>query len=391
MQTAKRADVEGLWAHHHAEHRDPHQIVSQWREANEVDPVLLAHKVRGAWWDILESTGLTLFLTREYEHLVLALSCPGGRKSISYLQLPHPSGLAVEPGTNHLHVASTRNPNVIFTFAPCAGGVGEFDQEEFRGQLLPLKAHYLPGCIYMHDIAFIGDRLHANAVGMNAVVRIENGGGFSPVWWPKCIDSKAGPRFDCNYLQMNSIAAGSSVENSFYSASVEAPSHRRPGHLNWVVDRRGVIFSGRTREVIGRGLTRPHSARILNGEVWVDNSGYGELGRIVSGKFEPVIKLPGWTRGLFFHGHLAFVGTSRVIPKYRHYATGLDPDKCETAIHAVDMRRGAILGSMTWPAGNQIFAVEGIPAAVTTGFPFTSSSTTKGKRRVELFFRGVGK
>jgi uncharacterized protein (TIGR03032 family) len=391
MQAAKRADAEGLWAHHHAEHRDPHQIVSQWREAGEVDPVLLAHRVRGDWWDIVQSTGLTLFLTREYEHLVLALSCSQGKKRISYLQLPHPSGLAVEPGGQRLHIASTRNPNVVFTLAPCTGRVGQPAlAADHHGQMLPVRAQYLPGCIYTHDIAFIGGRLHANAVGMNAVVRLEEGGGFTPVWWPACIDSKTGPRFDRNYIQLNSIAAGKSLEESFFSASVAAPSRRRPGHLNWAVDRRGVIFSGRTREVVGRGLTRPHSARLRNGEIWVDNSGYGELGRIVDGKFDPVLKLPGWTRGLFFHGDLAFVGTSRVIPKYRHYAPGLDPDRCESALHAVDIRKGVIVGSMSWPAGNQIFAIEGLPSSATPGFPFSAGSKARGKRMVELFFRGVG-
>ena len=390
MEAVKRTEAEGLWAHHHAEHRDPHQIVTQWRDAAEVDPVLLAHKVRGEWWETLERTGLTLFVTREYEHLVLALSCPGGQRRISYLELPHPSGLAVEPGTNRLHIASTRNPNVIFTFAPCTGRVGKSKEEEFSGQLLPLRAHYLPGCIYTHDIAMIGGRLHANAVGMNAVVRLEEGGGFTPVWWPKCIDSTAGPRFDRNYLQLNSIAAGNSLKESYFSASVEVPSRRRPGHLNWAVDRRGVVFSGRTREVIGRGLTRPHSARLRDGEVWVDNSGYGELGRIVSGQFEPVLKLPGWTRGLFFHGNLAFVGTSRVIPKYRRYAPGLDPDKCETGLHVVDVKKGVILASMSWPAGNQIFAVEALPVSATMGFPFGPGSAAKGKKRIELFFRGKG-
>jgi uncharacterized protein (TIGR03032 family) len=390
MGAAKRAtNAEGLWAHHHAEFRDPHQIVSQWREASDVNPALLAYKVRGQFWDLLEQSGLTLFVTREYEHLILALSCPNGRKRISYLQLPHPSGLAVEPDTHRLHIASTRNPNVVFTFAPCLRGVGREPAGELLGHLLPVCAHYLPGCVYTHDIALIGGQLHTNAVGLNAVLRLEAGGGFVPVWWPRSIDSASGPRFDRNYLQVNSIAAGATVEDSFFSASVEAPGRRRPGHLNWAVDKRGVIFSGGTREVCGRGLTRPHSARFRDGEVWVDNSGYGEVGRIVDGAFEPVVKLPGWTRGLFFHGELAFVGTSRVIPKYRHYAPGLDPARCETGLHVLDARRGTILGSMVWPAGNQIFAIDGLPAHVTRGFPFSAGSPASGKR-VELFFRGVG-
>ena len=289
-----------------------------------------------------------------------------------------------------MHIASTRNPNVVFTFAPCTGRLGQQASAETRGHLLPVLAHYLPGCIYTHDIALIGGQLHANAVGMNAVVRLGEGGGFTPVWWPRCIDSAAGPRFDRNYLQLNSIAAGKTIEDSFFSASAEAPSRRRPGHLNWAVDRRGVIFSGRTREVVGRGLTRPHSARLRAGEVWVDNSGYGEVGRIVGAKFEPMLKLPGWTRGLFFDGDLAFIGTSRVIPSTATTPRGSTRTGARPRYTRWTSRRGVVLGSMVWPAGNQIFAVEGLPVDVTPGFPFGPGSATKGRRRVEFFFRGVG-
>ena len=49
------------------------------------------------------------------------------------------------------------------------------------------------------------------------------------------------------------------------------PSARRPGHLNFPVDGRGVIFSGRTRDVVATGLTRPHSARLHEGTITVED------------------------------------------------------------------------------------------------------------------------
>src|SRR5262249_36780370 len=163
--------------------------------------------------------------------------------------------------------------------------------------------------------------------------------------------------------QLNSIAAGSSLRTSYFAASTAVPSRRRPGHRNFPVDRRGVVFSGATREVVGVGLTRPHSTRLRGEELWVDNSGYGEVGRIVAGRSEPVARLPGWTRGLSFHGDTAFVGSSRVLPRYRCYAPGLDPDRCETGVHALDLRTGRVVGSLVWPNGNQIFAIEGVDRA----------------------------
>jgi uncharacterized protein (TIGR03032 family) len=382
-------DREASWAQHSREWRSPHQIATQWRTADEIDPALLEHRVRGPWWDLLDELGMTLIVTREYEHLVMAFSVQAGRRQISWLHLPHPNGLAVDPRQGHLFIASTRNPNVVFEFAPCAGDAGGGEAEpEQRGRLLPVAATFCPGCLYIHDLALIQGVLHANAVGLNAVARLEPGGGFRPVWWPRCIDTPSRPRFDRNYLQVNSIAAGPSLQRSFFSASTAAPGRYRPGHPKFPVDRRGVIFSGATREVVATGLTRPHSARLRGRQLWVDNSGYGEVGPIVDGRLEPLTRLPGWTRGLYFHGNRAVVATSRVIPRFRQYAPGLEPDRCETGVHVLDLDSGHALASMVWPNGNQIFAIEGIGRHLTAGFPFTPRRAGSAKATIHLFARG---
>jgi uncharacterized protein (TIGR03032 family) len=235
----------------------------------------------------------------------------------------------------------------------------------------------------MHDLALIGGDLYANAVGHNAVVKLERNSGYKRVWWPKCIETKSGPAFGQNYIQLNSIAAGAKLHDSYFTASSDNISHRRPGHKNYPVDKRGVVFSAATREVLATGLTRPHSARLrANGrkqEIWVDNSGYGEFGLINGKHFEPVIKLPGWTRGLAFYQNLAFVGTSCVIPKFRQYAPGLDVKTSICGIHAIDLKSGKILGSIIWPFGNQIFAIDWIESSKTAGFPFAVPGDRKTK------------
>jgi len=385
------AALEALWAHHNAELRDPHQVVIQWQPPAEINPQLLHYRVRGRWWEALAATGCTLFVTREYEHLVVGLSAAGPRPRLSYLRLPHPNGLAVDAAGGRVFIASTRNPNVVFEFAPCRGLVPRngSNGEAAPPVLLPVGCRYLPGCLYIHDLALVGGRLYANAVALNAVAELPPGGEFRPAWWPKCIDAPGGPRFDRNYLQLNSIAAGRDLRSSFFSASAAGPSARRPGHLNFPVDKRGVIFAGDTREVMATGLTRPHSARLFGGEVWVDNSGYGEVGRIVGGRFESVARLSGWTRGLCRHGRTAFVATSRVIPRFRHYAPGLDCDKSETGVHALDLDTGAVVGSIVWPRGNQVFGLELVPATVTVGFPFAGGGRGAARRVQRVFFQGT--
>jgi len=366
-------ELDALWAHHHAEWRDPAQIVSQWREAEHVDTRLLRYTVRGAWWETLAATGATLLVSREYEHLLLALRVGEDGPALSYMPLPHPSGMALDAARGRVYVASTRNPNQVYDLAPVRGHLPRRDShapEDAAGTLVPLRSRFLPGCLYLHDLAIIGGALYANAVGHNAVVRLHDDGHYERVWWPRCIEREEGPVFAQNHLQLNSIAAGPDLHGSYFSASAGQISARRPGHRHFPVDRRGVIFAGDTREPAVRGLTRPHSARLHGGRLWVDNSGYGELGAAEGGAFVPLARLPGWTRGLCFAGGVAFVGTSRVLPRFRQYAPGLDVDASRCGIHAVELASGRVLGSLFWPAGNQIFALELAPAALVAGFPF---------------------
>ncbi len=370
-----------LFRAHDAAWRDPAQVVAQWGGAGEVAPSALRARVRGSFWEILAELRVRLLVSREYEHLVVALGVEADRPSISYLPMPHPSGIAVDRARGIVHVASTRNPNQVYDLQPVVGEEARLDVD--RGiplgrPLVPVRSRFFPGSLYMHDLAIVGGRLHGNAVGQNAVVELGPASGYRRVWWPRCIEGPDGPVFGRNHLQLNSIAAGPTIRDSFFSASTDEVTRARPGHRNFRVDRRGVVFSGRTREPIARGLTRPHSTRLRRGGVWVDDSGYGTLCAVRDGRPEVVAHLPGWTRGLCFVRDVAFVGTSRVLPRFHHYAPGLDVDSSRCGIHAVDVRTGSILGSLIWPSGDQIFAIDWVPEGFTTGLPFQA-----GRRSAE--------
>ncbi|HMF95226.1 MAG TPA: DUF4915 domain-containing protein [Vicinamibacterales bacterium] len=389
MTRTSRAARTALWSKHDQEWRNPAQVVSQWRDAAAVDPRLLRYTTRGAWWDTLAASGVTLLISREYEHLVVAMRADRDGPALSYMPLPHPSGIAYDRARATVYVASTRNPNQIYDLMavnavlpgrdrPCASLP--------KRALVPVRSRFYPGCLYMHDLAMIGGTLYVTAVGQNTVASVVDGGRFEPAWWPRCIDTSAGPIVDRNFIQLNSIAAGHDLNGSFFSASAAAIGRRRPGHRNFPVDRRGVIFSGRTREPIATGLTRPHSARLAGGRLWVNNSGYGEVGIVDGGRFVPVRRLPGWTRGLCVYRQIAYVGTSGVIPAFRHHAPGLRLEDSVCGIHAVDIRSGRSLGSLIWPYGNQVFTIEWVPPEFTTGFPFTTPSSAERPQTLGLFY-----
>jgi hypothetical protein len=80
------------------------------------------------------------------------------------------------------------------------------------------------------------------------------------------------------------------------------------------------------------------------------------------------------------------VGTSRVIPRFRRYAPGLEVDRSSCGVHAIDARSGRVLGSFVWPLGNQIFAVEIMDRAWTGGLPFRANRKRDAGAARRLFY-----
>ncbi len=379
-----------LWERLNGEFRDPAEILGYWQELGRIDPRTLVSHAEGAWWDILEELDICLLVTREYEHLLVALACDEtDGPSVSLMRMPHPSGIAVDRGRGVVHVACTRNPNQIYDLVPVSSLMDRADigQRAVESRvLIPIRTRFFPGCLYIHELAVLGDKLFANSVGQNAIVWLQESGEHQRIWWPKCVETPQGVMFGQNHLQLNSIAAGADLESSFFSASTDEITEVKPGNPEFPVDRRGVIFSGASREPIARGLTRPHSARLHEQRLWVDNSGYGEMGYIERDHFEPVVRLSGWTRGLCFLDRIAFVGTSRVLPRFHSYAPGVDVESSICGVHAVDTGSGELLGSLFWPHGNQIFSIEPIPRSFSDGLPFSPRTPQPDERTRQLFY-----
>jgi uncharacterized protein (TIGR03032 family) len=369
-------------------------VVTYSREAERTDPALLRYRAYGRWWDILATLGITLLVSREYEHLLTAMTVIAGDPHVTFMPMPHPSGLAVDRASGALHVASTRNPNQVFTLKPASGALRRRDVKTTafpRGVLMPIASRFYPGCLYLHDLAFVGRALYANAVGQNAIAKLDAAEGQRLVWWPRSIERSGKPDFGRNHLQLNSIAAGHTLRASYFSASGDRIEQLRPGHARYPVDGRGVIFSGATREPAVRGLTRPHSARLHDGRLWVANSGYGELSLcdVRRQTVTRVATLDGWTRGLALVGATAFVGTSRVLPQFSQYAPGLDVGRSVCGVHAVNVKTGAIDGGLIWPAGNQVFAIDWMPSRQTPGFPFPANGRRSPQRERDLYYSYV--
>ena len=378
---------EELWSQQNAALRDPAEIFGTSYATAGITRNTLKYTASDGFIQLLHQLKITLVASREYENMLIALHAPS-RKELqqSFFHLPHPSGVAIDRERNTMYVAATRNPNQIVEFKLTGDNLDRLKFEKTKGAkvLRPARSKYYPGEYYFHDLALGNGKLYANSVGMNCVIAVDMNSPEpeAPLWWPSCIDRKGQPDTRANYIQLNSIAMGDGLENSFFSASGKGIIPQRPGDHDYPVDQLGVIFSGATREVMGEGLTRPHSARTHNGQVWVANSGYGQVGYIDNGMFKPVYTFDGWTRGLCIVGDILFAGVSRVLPRFRHYAPGIKSRKQTCAIVAMNMKTGKVVGDIQFPYGNQLFAIEHISADACKGLPFTGLAANDYEKKI---------
>ena len=350
---------------------------------------LLEYTDTNGFFDLLREQHFSLGVTREYEHFLLLLDGTRAGPLQSPFPLPHPSGFWFDEDTRELTVSSTRTPNIIVSLTP-------YTPNELGSSILPMgyqppgvsdgpiylprKSRFLPGSLYIHDVVKMGGKIYATITGHNFLARLDYESGWERVWWPSVVDSLGDDAFKTNFLQLNSIAANKTPEESFYTGFSNITTGAKPWKEGYGPREKGVVFSGKTRSPLATGLTCPHSAKLADGKLWVCNSGYGTFGYIdgfethdpSKTKYVPVGKAPGFTRGLSFCGDYVFVGLSRVIKAYEPYAPGVDPDSSECGVWVFDRNTGEFVSSLSWTNGYQIYEVQTLPGLKGARLPLAS-------------------
>ena len=119
----------------------------------------------------------------------------------------------------------------------------------------------------------------------------------------------------------------------------------------------------------------PHSPRWHDGRLWLLESGTGSLGHVdlATGRYEPIVHLDGFTRGLEMVGNLAFVGLSQVRETAVFSGIQITERLQETertcGVWVVDIQRGQVVAFLKFEeAVQEIFAV-----ALLAGHPLSRS------------------
>ncbi len=188
---------------------------------------------------------------------------------------------------------------------------GRRSQGIFDKSYAPVAVHPT-GEINGHDLAMASDgRMIFVNTHSNCLSTLDEDGEEVPIWSPPFLNGvQHGDRCHLNGL---AIDGGTSA----YVTGI-ARTCVKDGWRRYCVDG-GFVMDVKKSRIIAKGLSMPHSPRVHEGELWVCNSGAGELGIVdpQDGSFHPFAFFPGFVRGLAFHGKYAFVGLSR--PRHKRF------------------------------------------------------------------------
>ncbi len=225
---------------------------------------------------------------------------------------------------------------------------------------LPRSSH-ITGNIQVHEMAWdAGGALWVVNTRFSCLCTLDRTASFVPRWRPSFV-SALEPTDRC-HLNGLGIVNGRPQYVTALGESDEPAGWRAKKATG------GVLIDVDSHEVITRGLSMPHSPRWYAGRLWLCESGAGTLGYIdaATGHYEPIVEVPGFTRGLDFAGHYAFVGLSQVresavfsgIPITQR----LSEHERTCGVCVVDLRSAQVVGLLRFDtAVQEVFAVTMLP------------------------------
>ena len=180
--------------------------------------------------------------------------------------------------------------------------------DEYDCFYIPRTA-YTTGDLDIHDIGIgVDGKPVFVATLFGCVATVSETHSIRPLWKPPFISRLAAE----DRCHLNGLA----MENG-KPRYVSAVS-RSDVADGWREKRRdgGLVMDIETNEIVLDGLSMPHSPRLVDGVLYIADSGTGRFGRVdpAKGEFEEIALCPGYIRGLAFHGHFAVVGTS--LPRH---------------------------------------------------------------------------
>ena len=257
--------------------------------------------------DILGSLGSTLIMTTYQAGKVVLLRNDEGSLNTHFRVLAKPMGLAIDAGRLAIGTSSgVIEYHDVPAAAPRVKPEGKHDSA-----WLPRREN-VTGNVLIHEMAWVQEKeqqppeLWFVNTAFSCLSTRSNEYSFEPRWRPKFVSALA-PGDRCH---LNGLAE---VDGRVKYVTALGETDE-PG--KWRENKRdgGILIDVDSDEIIARNLSMPHSPRWYRNKLWILNSGTGGFGTIdlANGKYEEIIQLDGFSRGLCFAGPLAFIGLSQV-------------------------------------------------------------------------------
>ena len=302
---------------------------------------------------LLHQLGVSLLVTTCGTGKLAVMGTWKGEPVFSFHHFEYTMGLAVQPYL--LAVGAKRQIWFLRSTAqltPFLQPPGKYD-----ACFLTRMSHFT-GEIHAHELAWAGNDLWVVNTLFSCLCTLSPDYSFVPRWRPPFITGLH--QNDCCHLN------GFVLENGrprFVTLLGETNTKDgwRPNRVTG-----GCLMDVPSSAVVLRGLCTPHSPRLHGGRVWLLESGRGLLSVVdlAAGRSEAVARLKGYTRGLDFHGHYAFVGLSKIreTSSFQGLPIAEDRANLKAGVAVIDTRSGQEVASLDFDSGpDELFAVLVVP------------------------------
>ena len=296
---------------------------------------------------LLEQLGISLLVSTYQAGKLMLVRSAGGKLSTLLRSFEVPMGLGLNERQDRLVVGTKR---MVWTLAAEPRIAPQLEpQGRHDACFVPRSAH-VTGAIHGHEIAILDGKTWLTNTLLSCLCTLDDANyGFVPRWRPAFVDRLVAE--DRCHLNGMATEDGKVRFVTALGATNEA--------LGWKPDkvRGGVLVDVASNAIVAHGLCMPHSPRCYRKHVFVLNSGQGQLCSVdtQSGKLTTIAALPGYTRGLAFHGTTAFVGLSSIresdIFGELPITARLDESQRQCGIHAIDLQTGQTRGFLQFTSG----------------------------------------
>jgi uncharacterized protein (TIGR03032 family) len=303
--------------------------------------------------DLLEHLGISLLVTTYQAGKLVILRADNGVLNTHFRGFNKPMGLALAGdrlaiGTG-IEIWEYHNvPALAHRLKP----EGKHD-----ACFLPRSGH-VTGNVLIHEMAWHDGELWFVNTRFSCLCTRDPWHSFVLRWRPAFI-TRVAPDDRCHLNGLGFTPDGRCLVTAL--GETDSPDGWRAGKCGG-----GILMDARRGEVLVDGLAMPHSPRAHNGRLWLLESGTGTFGYIDerAARYEPIAALPGFTRGLSFHGDYAFIGLSQVRESAVFSGLPITEQATERncGVWAVDLRSGQTVAFVRFEdALQEIFAVQVVP------------------------------